>query len=618
MRKTSVSVICGIVLAAAFQSCIFQTEPVRPNSPPYIKEASPEDLELDIEVPSDSILFSFTAGDADRDELVYSYVLLDDEGEVMEVLHDGPEFVFKPEEGTEGGRPYHLQGRVKDHSDFAMRDWYVHATELHNDPPVITDDHTPEQLVRTFQLGNEVEFRLGVDDDHPETLRFTFSIDGTPFAYMIRNNYARYRFMDNGVFDVRAVVWDGEYADTLSWEITVVGEPDDVPPARITDLIGWTGPEPGTVRLQWTAPGDDDMTGSANHYRVRTHTIPILNEDDWEEASQKNGVPVPGQAGTTEEMVVWNLNPGTWLFVTVRAVDDFGNISQLGNCIRLIARGIDADGYVTNAATGDPLEGVVVSSEGIADTTSADGYYKLANLPMYADIIRVRDESVPGDTGDYYDIEMPLSDIVWHFRKDLAMMPAFELVNEMSGTYEGNFYKFFRYITETRGLIGRPTDFWNWNHYPVTVYNPPLVWQDVDLQGLARTAMNVWNDLTGRELFVETSDPVSADVEIIYDTENYMKHHVETVSLNEDGTPARKEIWIYPINTSAPMTIDGRKIFAHELGHILQLGHSNDLGHLMVGATSPIIVDPSEDEVNLVSALVGLPKYFDATWYLEE
>ena len=613
MRKATGLIILGLAWGMAFQSCIFQTDPARPNSPPYIKESSPEDLLLVMEAPIDSILFSFTAEDPDRDELTYMYVLVDNEGEILEVLHYGQDYLFEPDKGGF----YHLQGRAHDHTDFVARNWYVTAIELHNDPPVIVW-YSPDQDSITTLIGSVLEFRMGVEDDHPEDLRYSYYAGSVPIEIMDETSWAQHRFMTNGFFDVTGLVWDGEYGDTLSWVVRVVGEPDTVAPARITDLIGWTGTNPGTIRLQWTAPGDDDMEGRVNRYRIRTHTIPILNEDDWDEASQKNGVPEPGLPGTIEEMIVENLNPGTWLYVTARAIDDFGNISQLGNCIRLLVRGIDIDGYVNDAATGDPLEGIVVSAEGIADTTSIEGYYKLVNLPLYTDLIRVRDEHVAGDQGAYYDMAIPVSDINWHFSRDLSMMPYFDLVSILHGSYDGSFYKFFREMTYTKGLLGRPTIFRNWNHFPVTVYNPPFSWLGVDTRELARIAMTSWNDLTGQEFFIEISDPDAADVEIIYDTENNLKHHVETVSLNEDGTPAKKQIWIYPINQLSPIQIKGRMIFAHELGHVLQLGHSYDLGHLMVGGTAPMRADASQDEINLVRALFGMPTIFDATWYLDE
>ena len=614
MRKATGLIILGLAWGMAFQSCIFQTDPVRPNSPPVIRESHPEDLLLVMEAPVDSILFSFVADDPDRDELTYRYVLVDNEGFVTEVLHEGSEYLFEP---VNGGF-YHLQGRAQDHSDFVARDWYVTAIELHNDPPVI-DWYSPDQDSITTLIGGTVEFRMGVEDDHPDDLRYSYYVGTVPVEIMDETSSVEIRFMENGFFDVTGLVSDGEFSDSLSWVVRVVGEPDTIPPARITDLIGWTGPEPGTIRLQWTAPGDDMMEGRVNHYRIRTHTIPILNEDDWDEASQKNGVPAPGLPGETEEMVAENLNPGTWLYVTARAVDDFGNVSQLGNCIRLLVRGIDVDGYVTDSATGGPLSGIVVSSEGIADTTSADGYYMLVNLPLYTDLIRLRDEHVAGDQGEYYDMSIPVSGLDQHFSMNLTMMPYFDLVSVLAGSYNENFYTFFRNMTYTTGLLGRPTIFRNWNHFPLTIYNPPFSWEGVDIQELARIALNSWNDLTGKELFVEIADSAAADVKIVYDaTTDEEKHHVETVSLNEDGTPAKKLICIYPLRQTAPIQYSGRRIFAHEMGHILQLGHSEDLGHLMVGGTSPITDDPSEDEINLIRALYGMPTIFDADWYTDE
>jgi hypothetical protein len=614
MRKATGLIILGLAWGLAFQSCIFQTDPVRPNSPPFIKESSPEDLLLVIEAPIDSIMFSFVADDPDRDELSCSYVLVDNEGKVIEVLHEGSEYVFEP---SEGGF-YHLQGRAQDHSDFAARDWYVTAIQLTNDPPVI-DWFFPDQDSITTLIGSSLEFRMGVEDDHPEDLRYSYYVGTVPAEIMDETSSVEIRFMENGFFDVTGMVFDGEYSDTLSWVVRVVGEPDTIAPARIIDLIGWTGFEPGTISLQWTAPGDDEMDGRVTHYRVRTHTIPILNEEDWDEASQKNGVPVPGLPGTTEEMIAENLNPGTWLYVTARGVDDFGNVSPIGNCIRLLVRGIDADGYISDAATGEPLAGIVVSAEGIADTTAADGYYKLANLPLYTDIIRLRDEHVIGDQGEYYDMSIPVYGMQWHFREDLTMMPYFDLVSVLSGSYDENFYNFFRYMTNTKGLLGRPTIFRNWNHFPVTLYNPPFSWEGIDIQALARLAMNSWNDLSGFELFVEVAEPGTADVEIVYNAVSAdVKHHVETVSLNEDETPAKKLIVINPNNQLAPIHIRGRRIFAHEMGHVLQLGHSFDLGHLMVGGTAPITDNPSEDEINLIRALYGMPTIFDATWYIDE
>jgi hypothetical protein len=611
--KVTGSALVVITSILVFQSCIFDADPESSNSPPYIKESFPEELFLRIVPPVDSIMFSFSAADPDGDALVYSYVLVDDDCMIIKELSHGPEYVFKPEESG----LYHLQGRARDHSDFAARDWHVSAGALNNGPPLIVRCIPDQDSISTL-AGSSHEFMLEVEDDHPEYLRYSYYIGSEPIKVMDDTSSAKCRFLETGFFDITGSVWDGEYGDTMSWVVRVVEEPDAIAPARIVDLVGWAGIDTGSIRLEWTATGDDGMDGRAYCYMIRTSASYIIDEYAWDEASRVEGAPVPGMPGTTERMTAGGLDPGAWLYVTVRVVDDFGNMSGLGDCIRLAVRGNGTvDGVITDAATGAPLEGIAVSAEDNTCISYADGYYMLTETCISGDLVMFSDEEVSSDQGDYFDMAIPDSCIDWHISTDFTMMPCFELVSVLAGSYDENFYTFFRYMTNTRGLLGRPTIFRNWNHFPVTIYNPPFSWEGVDIQDLARVAMFAWNDLTGCELFVELTEPGAADVEIIYDiTVSNTKHHVETVSLNEDGTPAKKLICIYPAHQIAPVQIRGRRIFAHEMGHVLQLGHSFDLGHLMVGGTMPITDDPSEDEINLIRTLYGMPTVFDATWYL--
>ncbi|MDD3643359.1 MAG: hypothetical protein PHQ19_07860, partial [Candidatus Krumholzibacteria bacterium] len=285
---------------------------------------------------------------------------------------------------------------------------------------------------------------------------------------------------------------------------------------------------------------------------------------------------------------------------------------------RLLVRGIDADGTGIDADTGLPVPGVVVSAEGIRDTTAADGRYRLVNLPLYTDVIRVRDEHVVGELGDYYDLAWVVSSLEWHFTLDLPLLPAFGLEAELHDTYEGDFLEFLKYLTDTRGLMGRPTIWRNWDHFPLSVYNPPFTWEGVDIQAVAARGMLEWEERSGLDLFVDAADPETADVKIVYDLEHTTKHHVETVATNADGTPLKMVVWIYPNNTLSPIHVKGLMIFAHEMGHVLELSHSYDLGHLMVGMTAPITNVPSIDETRLIRVLHSYPVIFDTSQILKE
>jgi hypothetical protein len=53
-----------------------------------------------------------------------------------------------------------------------------------------------------------------------------------------------------------------------------IAEPDEIPPAAITDLSA-LDPDGTHVTLQWTAPGDDGMIGMVSRYEVRYSISPI-------------------------------------------------------------------------------------------------------------------------------------------------------------------------------------------------------------------------------------------------------------------------------------------------------------------------------------------------------
>ncbi len=276
MRKVSLILVAGLALGLSVQSCIFQNDPAKPNSPPSISGFEPRDMILTIEAPADSILFILQAQDIDGDALDYRYYRVDRDGQIDSLLKRSSSYLFKPRTGGS----YHIRAVAEDHYDYAFRDWFVTVIEQHNDPPAI-NWRSPDQDSITVLIGSTAEFRMGIIDDHPDDLLFTYLVEGSTEEIDNTPEF-QYRFMENGIFDVEGRVWDGEYGDSTSWVVRVAGEPDEMPPAPITDLRGRTGTEPGTIDLFWTAPGDDGEDGRASYYRIRTHTIPILTESDWD------------------------------------------------------------------------------------------------------------------------------------------------------------------------------------------------------------------------------------------------------------------------------------------------------------------------------------------------
>jgi len=104
---------------------------------------------------------------------------------------------------------------------------------------------------------------------------------------------------------------------------------DTIPPARIMDLAVTDSTEI-SLRLEWTAPGDDSSFGIAAGYEIRYNTLPI-DESNWATSFIVELPPVPSTAGTPEMMWLSGLNPATTYYIGIRAYDEAGNFSGISN-----------------------------------------------------------------------------------------------------------------------------------------------------------------------------------------------------------------------------------------------------------------------------------------------
>lgn len=608
MNRSTVVFGLSLVLLSV-GSCLFQNDPMRPNVPPEISSSLPKETYLYMQVP-DSVVFSISAVDADRDKLDYSFVAGDS------LLAVGDRVVFRAmDEGV-----YLVEGRAFDGKQTAVRSWTVRVFAHANEPPVITAK-SPVDYAITRTVGDTLEFVFSAQDDDPSSLMYSWDIltvEGASVDRVTGSNRLIYRLLETGLYRVRGAVWDGQYGDTTSWFLTMTGFPDSILPSPILDLEGETGTGPGTVRLRWTAPGEDGAAGTCTRYEVKTSTRPILTEEDWDKANRKNGAPKPSPPGYLEEMTVYDLLPGTDVYVMVRGVDDFSNMSPLGNHTLILVRGYDVYGRITDLLTGDPVPGIELFSGDVADTSDATGGYMLRNLPYYTGRIRVRDETVIGEYGDWYDLELAVRDLNESVEWDIGLLPNIGLHDTVDPYhYDGDFLLFFQQVTDTDGKFGLPTVYRGWNHWPLTVYNPPKTVLDneeqpVSLADEARGAMADWETMSGLDLFVETGDSASADIVIIYDDELEYKHHYETVALNPDGTPKQRSISIFTRYTGVPIQTLPHLVFAHEFGHCLAfLDHSVNYGHLMIGNTLPQQRTVTLDEARVVQAVYHSPPIID-------
>jgi len=112
--------------------------------------------------------------------------------------------------------------------------------------------------------------------------------------------------------------------------LRLIGDPDETPPSAVIDLAVGTAAS-NWLQLTWTAPGDDDIVGTASSYDVRYALAPIVDQAGWDAATEATGEPDPGVYGTPETMQVNGLTAGTTYYFAVRAKDEYGNYGALSN-----------------------------------------------------------------------------------------------------------------------------------------------------------------------------------------------------------------------------------------------------------------------------------------------
>ena len=90
---------------------------------------------------------------------------------------------------------------------------------------------------------------------------------------------------------------------------------------------------PSSITLEWTAPGDDALTGSASLYDLRYSSSQVGADTLawWNAASSATGLPAPSPAGQTDSATVTSLIPETTYYFILRSYDDGGNSSGYSN-----------------------------------------------------------------------------------------------------------------------------------------------------------------------------------------------------------------------------------------------------------------------------------------------
>jgi len=106
--------------------------------------------------------------------------------------------------------------------------------------------------------------------------------------------------------------------------------PDNTAPSAITDLA--VGDSTTTsLKLTWTAPGDDGNVGKATYYEIRYSDDSIPDLTTFESVPLASNIPSPNSVGCAESLIVDNLIPNTKYYFAIRVYDEVSNQSPLSN-----------------------------------------------------------------------------------------------------------------------------------------------------------------------------------------------------------------------------------------------------------------------------------------------
>lgn len=188
---------------------------------------------------------------------------------------------------------------------------------------------------------------------------------------------------------IRAENGAGGQSEEVSLNLTV----DTIPPSAIVDLSVNSGNARGTIDLSWTAPGNNESSGTSTEYIVRYATSSEVTASDWSLAVDVSGEPTPSSASTTENFTVSGLEPGQTYYWAVKTKDGADNISEISNSASSTASAL-ADYLVINEIQTDGLRGgggidddwveiynptdqdIDISNWSIQKQTSSGGLYK--------------------------------------------------------------------------------------------------------------------------------------------------------------------------------------------------------------------------------------------------
>ena len=164
-----------------------------------------------------------------------------------------------------------------------------------------------------------------------------------------------------------------------------------------------------SVRLTWTAPGDDSLSGTATEYDLRWSTS-VIDAQNFAAATRVTGVSAPQSVGSAEIFTVNGLSPSTQYWFAIKTGDERGNWSGVSNIVsgttlvstdaeRPAPLAVSVSGTTSNSVT---LAWAAVGDDSLTGTATAyDIRWSTATINdvNWASATTVTGEPAPGAPG---------------------------------------------------------------------------------------------------------------------------------------------------------------------------------------------------------------------------
>ncbi len=412
---------------------------------------------------------------------------------------------------------------------------------------------------------------------------------------------------------------------------TPVDSPTSVNPREVPFVTVEHGPAPGEAEVSWWIV--NWSTFPIEEYQVACSIEGPITDANWDAAriighfpQRKGQVLYREIFGKAEELV-----QGTTTWIAVRARDAMGNLSRLNESHRLT---LTTEWWIEGRVLdlwGNPIEGSTVTSPHTGGTALTDfnGAYRVGPFRDIDTIGLVADGVTPN--GSWYGLARePIrnrSGLTAVPNQDFSLIPR-NTIDPYCVLPDNEFLTYLRRMTFT-GFIGNSsftTILHRWDHYPLTVYIPPLVNDaGVHFDDGVYAALLIWNNAMGEDYLVRTDRNDGADIEFHYEE---MQNFYGKTSLLLPSGPGTGLNLVIPekmrisLNTVLPDLRNVTEISLHEFGHSLGLYNHSDCsapGYLMKiagGFGSLSREEPVHlDERRAVAAVRYLPQGQDMSMY---